>query len=357
MKSLIMKRDVVLKDVAEEAGVSVATASQVFNNYPNISESTRKKVWQAKETLGYMPNAHARNLRVNRGSRQSRTATGNLALVIVDPQPNPSYYMNLVQGFSASVQERDLHPLVLMVTSVPPSEREMPASLRNRGVDGLLLTGIIPSPVLERFMALGLPCVVLGNEEFEQECCIVKPDVAAGTLGAMKKLFALGHKAIGLVTQRLDTCYHREILDAYKLAYTRQGLVPRDEWVRNIGEPLKGPMSAIDALLTLSPRPTALLFTNTRSAGQAYDQIQRSGLNIPRDISLITFSGTSETEIRDSIDRIVVDNEALGTLGVKTLVDRIAGPNQPNVCVSIPCACVDGGSCAAASAGNAVQPV
>jgi DNA-binding LacI/PurR family transcriptional regulator len=347
-----MKRCVILKDVAEEAGVSVATASQVFNNYPNISESTRKKVWQAKETLGYSPNANARNLRVNQGRRQSPTATGSLALVIVDPLPNLNFYMTLVHGFSKAVQERDLHPLVLTLTAVPRSVREMPASLRNRGVDGLLLTGVIPPPVLAQFNSLGLPCVLLGNEDIEAECCLVKPDVAAGTLNAMKRLFALGHTAISLVSQRLDTCYHREIRDAYKLAYTRQGLVPRDEWCRNMGDALTVPSQEIEALLSLSPRPTALLFTNTRSAGLAYDQLQKSGMQVPQDMSLVTFSGTSETEIRASIDRIVVDNEALGAIGVKTLLDRISTPAQSCVSVSIPCAYVEGGSCAKVPAGS-----
>ncbi len=343
-----MKPCVVLRDVAEQAGVSVATASQALNNYPNISESTRKKVWQAKEDLGYEPNAHARSLRVNRGRRQTTTATGNVALVIVDPVPNITYYMAMVHGFSKAVQERDLHPLVLTLTSVPLSEREMPASLRNRGVDGFLIAGVIPPAVQSHFSALGLPYVLLGNEDTEPECCIVKPDVVAGTFATMKKLFAMGHKAIVLVAQRLDTCYHREILEAYKLAYERQGLALRREWIRDLGAPLAEPTGEIEALMGLSPRPTALLFTNTRSAGNAFDQLQKRGVEIPRDMSLISFSGTSETDIRASIDRIVVDNEALGKIGFKTLLDRIAMPGQACMSVSLPCAVVEGGSCVAA---------
>lgn len=343
-----MKRSVVLKDVADEAGVSIATASQVLNNYPNIKESTRKRVWKAKEDLGYQPNAHARNLRVNRGQRQATTATGNIALVIVDPVPNITYYMTMVHGFSKAVQERDLHPLVLTMTSVPLSEREMPASLRNRGVDGFLITGVIPPSVQSHFAALGLPYVLLGNEDTEQDCCIVKPDVVAGTFAAMRKLFGLGHKAIGLVAQRLDTCYHREILEAYKLAYERQGLAFRRDWIRDLGAPLAEPTGEIEALLGLSPRPTALLFTNTRAAGQAFDQLQKRGLEVPRDMSLMAFSGTSEADIRTSIDRIVVDNEALGKIGLKTLLDRIASPGQSCLSVSLPCAVVEGGSCGVA---------
>lgn len=326
----------------------MATASQVLNGYPNISEKTRKKVWAAKEALGYLPNAHARSLRVNQGRRQSRNVTGNLALVVVDPEPNPNFYMNMVHGFSSSVQERDLHPLVLTVAAAPPSEREMPASLRNRSVDGLLLTGIISEAVLERFMSLGIPCVVLGNEEFDRSCCVVKPDVVAGTLGAMKRLFELGHTAVSLVSQRMDTCYHKDIRDAYRLAYSRQGIVPREEWIRNIGGPLVEPGGQLEALLGLSPRPTALLFTNTRSAGQSFDLLQKKGVRVPADMSMITFSGTSETEIRGSIDRIVVDNEALARFGVRTLLDRILASEQTCVSVSIPCVYMDGGSCAPA---------
>lgn len=352
-----MKPSVVLKDVAAEAGVSVATASQALNNYPNISEATRQKVWQAKEALGYMPNANARNLRMNRGSRQTRTSTGNLALVIVHPVPDHTlFYMTLVTGFSTAVQGRDLHPLVLTLSSIPQSEREMPASLRNRGVDGFLLTGVVPPPVLARFASLGLPCVLLGNEDLEQECCLVKPDVAAGTLGAMKRLFSLGHTAIGLIAQRMDTCYHREIFEAYKLAYERQGLPFRNQWVRNIGAPIAEPDREVEALLGLSPRPTALLLTNTRSAGLTYDLLQRRGIRIPGDMSLVTFSGTSETEIRTTIDRIVVDNEVLGTVGVRALLDRIAAPDQACVSISVPCAYVDGGSCAHPPAIEPVTP-
>jgi LacI family transcriptional regulator len=324
-----------LKDVALEAGVSVSMVSHVLNNYPSIREETRKRVWAAKEKLDYQPNQAARQLR--RQSANRAGGTRNLALVILENPPACVLTLPLIDVFSRDLHARDLHPLVLKLPATIESERDLPASLRNRGVDGVILTGDLSSRCLELFGSLNLPYVVVGNEEPSPKCTTVKPDVSSATADGMKALFALGHTRIGFVTEQLDTCYHREILAAFRQAYERRGLPLREEWIQASGRVSEGGIVPMKRLLQAQDVPTAILFTNVRIAANGLEMLRQHHLDVPGDMRLLAFSGTVEVEIRPEIDRIIVDYEVLGLVAIKALLDRIADPLLPGLTIGVPC--------------------
>ena len=324
-----------LKDVALEAGVSISMVSHVLNNYPSIREETRKRVWAAKEKLDYQPNQAARQLRRRSAGRNG--GTRNLALVILENPPACVLTLPLIDVFSRDLHARDLHPLVLKLPATIESERDLPASLRNRGVDGLILTGDLSSRCLELFGSLNLPYVIVGNEEPNPKCTTVKPDVSTGTADGMKALFALGHTRIGFVTEQMDTCYHQEILAAFRQSYERRGLELKEDWIQVSGQVSEGGIEPMRRILQAQDVPTAILFTNVRIAANGLEMLRQRHLEVPRDMRLLAFSGTVEVEIRPEIDRIIVDYEVLGLVAIKALLDRIADPQQPGVTISVPC--------------------
>ncbi len=336
----IPERRTTLKDVALEAGVSVSLVSHVLNNYPSIREETRRRVWAAREKLGYEPNLAARQLRSQRVGKSVRTR--NLALVILEENLDYTLSMPLIDAFSRDLHARSLHPLVLKLPESIEGERDLPASLRDRSVDGFLLMGDLRPRHLRLFESLQLPYVIIGNEESTPKCVIVKPDVSAGAAEAMKKLFAMGHTRIGFVSERMDTCYHLEILAAFRQAYERRGMPLNEDWVQISGQAFKGGFEPMMRLLAMPERPTAVLFANVRIAAHALEALRQRHLEVPEAMRLLAFSGTVEVEIRPEIDRIIVDYEMMGTVAIKALLDRIADPGQPGVTISIPCASTAG---------------
>lgn len=334
-----------LQDVAREAGVSVSLVSHVLHNYPSIRPETRRRVLAAREKLGYQPDLHARNLRARR--RQNPAATRHVGLVIVETKPSYPLYMPLIDAFSRDLHRRELHPLVLALPAGVRREDELPASLRDREMDGFLLTGELSAETLNLFASLDLPYVIVGNEAAAPGRRIVQPDVATGTAEAMKILFDLGHTRVALVAERLDTRYHQEILAAFRQAYQRRSLSLKEDWIYTSGRIDEGGFEPMERLLNAPELPTAILFTNIRMAANAWQLLRERGLQVPQQMSLLAFSGTTEPEGRVPIDRMVVDYEALGTLAVKALLERIADPAQPGLTVNLPCAYWKGSTCGA----------
>jgi len=346
-----------LRDVAREAGVSVSLVSHVLNNYPSIREETRQKVWAAREKLGYKPNLHARQLRAVGSAGAVRTR--NLALVIVETEPSYPIYMPLITAFSGELLQRDLNPLVFTLPTELSTQRELPACLRDRTVDGFLLTGELSRSTLELFDSVELPYVVVGNEVADSHRTLVQPDVSTATAEAMKRLFDLGHTAIGLIGEQFNSCYHQLILSAYRQALKERELEQKPEWIQSGGRHKEGGFEPMERMLALPDRPTAILFTNIRIAANAFALAREHGLSIPDDLSLLAFSGTAEPEGHVAINRLIVDYQLLGVIAVKMLLERIAEPAQPRLTVSVPCVYREGGTCAARretrSAENLVQ--
>ncbi|MFP4408957.1 MAG: LacI family DNA-binding transcriptional regulator, partial [Spirochaetaceae bacterium] len=124
-----------LKDVAQKAGVSEATASLVLNERPGVHRETRKKVFQAAEELGYTPNAIARNL----ATRRSRT----IGLVVTDIS-NP-FFGNLTKYVDQFVKERG-YGLILSLSEDDLSKED--GILQD--FVGKMVEGIIIVPTLSR---------------------------------------------------------------------------------------------------------------------------------------------------------------------------------------------------------------
>jgi len=337
-----LEKRVTLRDVAKEAGVSASMVSHVLHNYPAIREETRRKVWAASAKLGYKPNLQARQLRAGvSGAGRTR----NLALVIVETDPPYAIYMPMINTFSRELLQRDLHPLVLSLPTEIGSVGELPACLRDRSVDGFLLMGELSRDTMGLFDSLALPYVVVGNEGADSNRTLIQPDVATATREAVQRLFEMGHKDIGLVSERFVSGYSQMILFAFRQAYRERELDLKPEWIQSSGRRLEGGIEPMKRMLALSNRPTALLFTNIRIAANAYGLAREHGLEIPGDLSMVAFSATGEREAQVPVDRLVVDYPMLGTLAVKLLLEKIEDPAHPRLTVNLPCRYQEHGSC------------
>src|SRR5690348_14829376 len=121
-----------LKDVAQHAGVSIKTVSNVVHNHPAIAPSTRERVRAAIETLNYRPNLGARHLR--------RGRVGVLALAI--PDLSNSYFSDIGNAIIASAAERDYTVLIDHTGGDREKEALVAGGLRPHLIDGLILSSL-----------------------------------------------------------------------------------------------------------------------------------------------------------------------------------------------------------------------
>jgi len=315
----------------------------VLNNRPSISEETRQRVWDAKRELGYQPNLNARNLR--KGIVSSALRTKNKGLIIIESRPNDPINVPLIKVFSREAQKRDCHPMFLHIPYGTNEERNLPLLLREKNLDGFLLTGVLGKRDIDFFGSLNIPFVIYGSYDVGPEISLVKPDVVEEVIRGMNHLFSLGHRKIGLISEILDYDYHKEILKGYREAYRRKGLKLKKEWIQQSGEIMEGGYKPTEAILKLRDVPSALFVTDHRIACGVVQTLQKHDIIVGKDISVITLSGIEYSSFKPRITQMKSDMDAVGKLLVKILCEKISDPEALSLKITVPGMFEEGQTC------------
>ncbi|RME74699.1 MAG: LacI family transcriptional regulator [Chloroflexi bacterium] len=291
-----------IKDVAERAGVSTATVSHVINNTRYVSEETRQKVLQAIEELNYQPSAIARGLATN--------STRTVGLVISDIA-NP-FFTAVARGVEDEIIQHGYHTIFCNTDEDPAREDEYLRLLSARQIDGLIIapTGIRSERLL-RMAQAELPIVLLDRETPGIDAPLVCVDNEDGAYRAVKYLVELGHRRIAVLMglETISTQVAR--YNGYRRALQEAG-IPLDEGLVVKANPLfysnrpihlnssppnfltnnqmtPAAFYALQELLDLSDRPTAIFVTNNQMTLGTLHALKERGLRCPDDISVISF--------------------------------------------------------------------
>ncbi len=278
------------QEVAREAGVSRTTVSRVLNNAPGsgIPESTRLRVLQAANRLNYYPNATGRRLASGR--------TYTLAFVL---HQNPEraaadlFLPEVLRGLGDSVRPDNYHVLFHPVD--PDDDEDGYAYLIHEGhVDGIILSG----PQLEEAEALELhrqrlPIVTNGRLP-GHSIPYVDADNYLGAQMATNHLISLDHRRIGLITNApLTYVSGRERYRGYQDALLAADLIYDPELVELGCFTSESGFAAMNRLLDLTDRPTAVFVASDVVAIGAMHAVKERGLRIPQDIAIIGFDDVS----------------------------------------------------------------
>ncbi len=214
-----------MDEVALMAKVSKATVSRVFSG-GCVSEATRKRVIQACDRLNYKLNPNIQDL-----AKRGRTgAASNLALVIVD-RDFSSHYIHLVDAIARNASARGLHLLFSRIDSgVTKTVYDLPGTLRDGRVDGILVTGFLSKPVTELLACLNIPSVVIGDYDpldLSGLPCITA-EQRTKMLAAIDAAFAAGYRRIAFADNNLHLESVRLALKTLQEGYCRNS-VPWDD--------------------------------------------------------------------------------------------------------------------------------
>ena len=190
------KRRVTSRDVAARAGVSRTTVSFVLNDVPgvNISQETRKRVLQAAQELGYVPDAAARSL----ASRRTHT----LGLVLVRNQSHlaaDAFLPQVIHGLAESTRQAGFRLLLEQVEDISRPDTYIHL-VRAKHIDGIILSGPRSDDnQLTTLVSEGFPVVLLGQLP-GNSACFVDVDNRSAAREAVEHLIGLGHQRIGCIT-------------------------------------------------------------------------------------------------------------------------------------------------------------
>jgi len=282
----MVKKKVVSADVARLAGVSRTTVSLVLNNVPgtNISEETRQRVLAAARKLEYYPHAAARSL----ASRRS----GNIGVVLCQSADRlfaDVFLMEVLQGIHSVIRPRGFHILLEAVEDVTSPDAYF-GLVQSRQIDGLIVSGPRSDDTqLPRIQENGFP-VVLEGQLPGSELPQVDVDNVGGARLATEYLVSLGHRRIAFISNGpLIYTASRDRLLGYQSVLRDVGLECDESLVRYGEFSRASGYEAMQSLLQLPERPTAVFVASDVVAFGAMAALQDANVRIPEEMAVVGF--------------------------------------------------------------------
>ena len=278
--SMRFPRQPSIKDIARLAKVSHPTVSRALQNSPLVNKQTAARIRKIAEEAGYRASAVARGL----VTRRTRTI-GLVVTTVADP-----FASEVVCGVEETANDHGYSVFLADSNADPEREKKVVQAFAERRVDGILVTssrvGALYLGLLKEMM---VPIVLVNDQypgEFVHSVMIGNRD---GMRALAEHLIGLGHRRIAYIGDKSGYQSDVERLAGYKAALevARMRAVP-ELIMHGDGKP-EGAMRAMDGLLALESRPTAVCCYNDMSALGAMRSIRAHGLRIPEDISVTGF--------------------------------------------------------------------
>jgi LacI family transcriptional regulator len=309
--------------VAKLAGVSRTTVSFVLNDVPGvkISPETRQRVLEAARELNYYPTAAARSLASGK--------THRIGLILGEGQKRLSadaFLPTFLQGVTALVHQRG-YLLVLQMAEDVPSHEAYARLLREQQVDGLILSGPrSDDPLLIELAEERFPLILHGQLADSTLPC-VDVDNKAGAYQAVTHLIGLGHRRIGFVSNApLSYSGAQDRFAGYKQALAEYDIPLDRELVRTAAFLPETGRAAMEELLALPQRPTAVFVASDVVATGAMAAIQSAGLRIPEDMAVVGFDDIFlAAHVQPPLTTIRVPAYGLGWTAAQVLISLIEG--------------------------------
>lgn len=333
---------VTLYDVARLAGVSTATVSRVLHGQDRVRETTRARVRQAIEQLGYVPDGAAQSL-----SRRHKDVIGLVCVEHTGLKPNQYdiesmsllFYDEVLRGVEARIRDLSWSLLItylredesLLATYLQESEPVLPRMLSLSGkADGLLIgEGVVPSSFVGR-LAERLPVVVVAGDPAEQAADVVAADNRSGSAALVTHL---------IEDHGRERLFHVDGPPTAPDAKERR-LALRQVLKGHPGSVLTGSYSgrfsvrsgedAGQELLGAGELPDAVVCANDQMAIGVLQSFARRGVRVPDQVAVVGFDDIFPASLCDPpLTTVHQPMRLLGERACARLIDRIADPGLP----------------------------
>ncbi len=306
-----------LRDVAELAGVSFKTVSNVVHGYRHVSPETRARVQDAIDQLGYRPNLSARHLRQGRA--------GLIAVAL--PDLRVPYFAELASALVDVAQERGYTLLVDQTNGHRETELLAAQGLREHLIDGLIL-----SPLALRATDLAerdpnTPLVLLGEQTSAPATDHVAIDNVGAAADATHHLLGLGRRRIALLGAQAPGVSQMATLreEGYRRAHREAGVAVPEDLIRQTRWFLRSDGSeAMHALLESGAEFDGAFCLNDLVAVGALSTLGAHGVRVPDEVAVVGFDDIDEGRFhRPTLTSISPDKTAIARIALDSLLARM----------------------------------
>ncbi len=315
-----------IKEVAEIAGVSIATVSRCINNPTQVRKQTRTKVQEAILKTGYSPNTIAQSF------RRGRT---NIIMVVI-PSIGDPFFTDVMLGIRSVVAEHNYSIIISETNFNTITAEEVGAMMVSRQADGfILLASIFPfgnkllATPENRFQPVVIGCEAISASLAEIPS--VHIDNMAGAQEATNFLISKGHRKIAFISGQGTSLLTRDRENGYRAAMHKAQLGIEDGWVVEGNLSIEGAGTACSQLLNHPDRPTAIFCATDEMAIGCIHEIRSQGLSIPEDISIMGFDDIRYARVMEpALTTVSQPARLIGERVAMRLLMAIETGNQPN---------------------------
>ena len=317
----MLKRQVTIKDIARELGISPSTVSKALKGHPDISPATKKAVQELVSKWNYQPDPIALSLK----SGQSKT------IGVIVPEIVHYFFSTVISGIEDLAYDSGYH--VMFCQSNETYEREVKAVdtlLRSR-VDGILVSQAKTSFKFDHFRKIvdaGIPLVFFDRicEEIDTDRVVV--DDEQGAYDVVKHLYLVGCRKIVHLSgpQNLNIGSGRK--RGFEKAMKELELTLQPSSIINCDTPEEARI-VVPELLKRKNRPDGIFAVNDLTAAETMRIIKKAGLKIPNDIALVGFTSGMISDLTDpTLSSVEQHGYNIGREAVRLLIERIEKKND-----------------------------
>jgi LacI family transcriptional regulator len=323
-----------IKDVAQQAGVSVATVSRVINGKSLVREQTRRRVREVVERLRYAPHGAARSLI----TRSTQT------IGVLLPDLFGEFFSELIRGIDLAARERGYHLLVSSSHSEVDEIRVALTAMRGR-VDGII--AMFPTfdfGEIRSHLPATTPIVLINSATPEGVFSSIRVDNYGGASLITRHLTELGHRRCAVVLGPEGNHDARERQRGVRDTLTAVGaefVEFRGDFTEDSGH------RAGQCILARAPRPTAILAANDSMAIGCLAALREAGVDVPREISLVGFDDVPVARfMAPPLCSVSVDIAGLGARALAEILRLLGAGPRSALEIPLPTHLVHRASCA-----------
>lgn len=311
---------VTIKDISKRCGVSAATVSKALNGYTDIGGDTAEYVRSVAKEMGYLPNATARALKTNRSN--------NLGVLFVDQTHcglTHEYFSSVLNSLKEEAESRGFD-ITFISKNIGQFQMSYYEHCRYRNCDGVVIASVnFKDPDVVELVNSEIPIVTI-DHVFDNRTAILSDNVDC-ICNMVRYLYNNGHRRIAYIHGE-DTSVTQKRLASFYKACMDLGINISEEYIKPaIYHDPKASGLATRELLALPVRPSCIMYPDDFSFIGGMNEIERHGLEIPDDISVVGHDGIYLSQVlRPRLTTLKQDTESLGREAAAKLIEAIVSP-------------------------------
>jgi DNA-binding LacI/PurR family transcriptional regulator len=325
---------ITIKDVARKAGVSISTASRVFNDIPHSLE-VGKRVKAAAKILSYQPNGIARAF------RSQQTNIIGLCILKDPEQLDKSDMLNMfslrvIEGVESFLLENGYNVLVSSITQQNIENMEMPQIVSQGLIDGLILYEIRDNRYCSAVRKV-MPKLVAADH-FQTDIPTVRIASYEGGQIAASHLLERGHRDVAVIMAK--TSFNAQNFTDRLAGF--KSVIKADMPVLYVNPWERGDCPAVESLLSSGEKFTAIFCGNDQMAIRTIKSLTKKGIKVPEEVSVIGFDDIElSRHISPSLTTIAVDKRMIGEESARLVLRMIENSNLLPLQIKIPVSLVE----------------